>query len=115
MRFHHDTLTIETVSGRPSYHDIRKELLDTVDTAGIENGMLVISSPHTTCSLFFEETMHDTNFFGDDYLHVDINNVMETIIPKMTSEINTTVRGQNTLILEQDYLIPITLQKNGSC
>lgn len=24
MRFHHDTLTIETVSGRPSYHDIRK-------------------------------------------------------------------------------------------
>ena len=86
MRFHHDTLTIETVSGRPSYHDIRKELLDTVDTAGIENGMLVISSPHTTCSLFFEETMHDTNFFGDDYFHVDINNVMETIIPKMTSE-----------------------------
>lgn len=45
MRFHHDTLTIETVSGRPSYHDIRKELLDTVDTAGIENGMLVIFEP----------------------------------------------------------------------
>ncbi len=55
MRFHHDTLTIETVSGRPSYHDIRKELLDTVDTAGIENGMLVISSPHTTCSLFLKK------------------------------------------------------------
>ncbi|OFK58231.1 secondary thiamine-phosphate synthase [Globicatella sp. HMSC072A10] len=86
MKVHHNQLTINTVAGRPSYHDIRKDILNIVDIGGIKNGVLIISSPHTTCSLFFEETMHDTNYFGDDYLHVDINNIMESLVPKMASE-----------------------------
>ena len=30
--------------------------------------------------------MHDTNFFGDEFLQVDINNTLEKIAPRMTSE-----------------------------
>lgn len=81
-----DLIEIKTVLGRNSYHDISDELKKCVEKSKIENGILVVSTTHTTCSLYFEETMHDTNFFGDEYLQVDINNVMEKIAPKMTSE-----------------------------
>ena len=30
--------------------------------------------------------MHDTNFYGDEYLQVDINNTLDRLVPKMTSE-----------------------------
>lgn len=86
MNTFHKTLSVDTVEGRPSYHDIRKDLLDMVKEANIQNGMLVISVPHTTCSVFFDETMHDVNFFGDDFLHVDINEAMDKIAPRMTTE-----------------------------
>lgn len=86
MYFYHDDLSLKTISGRPSYHDIHQSLKKIVSDSKILNGVVVISSPHTTCSLFFDETMHDINFFGDEYLQVDINNVLEKIVPKMTSE-----------------------------
>lgn len=86
MKTFHNSFTIDTVEGRPSYHDIHEELKDLVVKSGVKDGILVVSITHTTCSVFFDETMHDTNYFGDDYLHVDINNVMEKIVPRMTSE-----------------------------
>lgn len=86
MTTFHNLFEINTVQGRPSYHDIRAELIDAVEKSNVKNGMLVVSVPHTTCSLFFEETMHDTNYFGDDFLHVDINEAMDKIAPRMTTE-----------------------------
>lgn len=86
MLFIHDEIKINTVSGRNSYHDIRQNLLDMLENTNVSDGIMVVSTGHTTCSLYFDETMHDCNFFGDEYLQVDINNTMEKIAPKMTSE-----------------------------
>ncbi|MCX8640098.1 YjbQ family protein [Gilliamella sp. B3172] len=86
MKIYHHTLTISTVAGRHSYHDISNALDQFMQHANIQNGQLTIATTHTTCSLFFEESMHDTNFYGDELLHVDINNILEKIVPKMTSE-----------------------------
>ncbi len=86
MNIHHDTIQIKTVAGRPSYHDISDALKKIITQSKIQNGQLTIQTPHTTCSLFFDECMHDTNYFGDEYLHVDINNTLDKIVPQMTSE-----------------------------
>lgn len=86
MRIIHHAIEINTVAGRHSYHDITEELNQFVKQSNIQNGQLTIATTHTTCSLFFEECMHDTNFFGDEFLHVDINNTLEKIVPRMTSE-----------------------------
>ncbi|MDU4787354.1 MAG: YjbQ family protein [Clostridium sp.] len=86
MSVYHKDIQINTVMGRPSYHDIREELNIFVEESNIKNGMLTVSSAHTTCSLYFDETMHDVNFYGDEYLQVDINNTMDRLVPKMTSE-----------------------------
>lgn len=77
MNIYHHSIEINTVAGRHSYHDINNELKQVVQESNIQNGQLTVATTHTTCSLFFDECMHDTNYFGDEYLHVDINNVLE--------------------------------------
>lgn len=70
MKISHSKILLDCVAGRPSYHDIRDELLDAVKQAEVKDGILVAASAHTTCSLYFDETMHDKNYFGDEYLQV---------------------------------------------
>lgn len=84
--YKHNTFMIETVSNRSSYHNITAEIEKTVQSNNVKNGLVVVSTPHTTCSLFYDEVMHDVNYYGDDFLHVDINNLMEKIVPQMKTE-----------------------------
>lgn len=86
MKVYHRSFTIQTVSGRPSYHDIQEELKIIAKQSNVQNGILVIQTIHTTCSFYYDENMHDENYFGDEYLQVDINETMEKIVPKMTCE-----------------------------
>ena len=86
MNIYHDDIVLQTVIGRPSYHDIKQHLIDFVKKSNIKDGLITVSSAHTTCSLYFDETMHDTNFYGDEYLQVDINNTLDRLVPKMTGE-----------------------------
>ena len=72
-------VTLETVKGRASYHDISDEIRENIKKSELKNGCVVISSAHTTCSLYFDECMHDTNYWGDEYLQADINDVMEML------------------------------------
>lgn len=86
MKTYHNLIELHTVQGRNSFHDLREDLEKSVEESQIKDGILVVSSAHTTCSLYFDETMHDVNFYGDEFLQVDINEVMEKIAPKMTCE-----------------------------
>lgn len=86
MLIFHKQITINTVSGRPSYHNITEELKEFAKVSKIKNGMCVVSVPHTTCSVYFDENMHDINYFGDEYLQVDINSIMDRIAPRCTTE-----------------------------
>lgn len=79
-------LTINTVDGRPSYHMITDQVKGAVKESSIQNGMCVVQTTHTTCSVYFDEYMHDKNYYGDDYLQVDLNNVLQKIIPRQTTE-----------------------------
>lgn len=80
------TIGIETVASRHSYHDITDEINKCIEESGIKEGYVVINVPHTTCSIFFEEYMHDHNYFGDEFLQVDINEALEKIAPYNTTE-----------------------------
>lgn len=77
-----DTIKIQSVGGRPSYHNITEEVRAVVAASGITNGICVVQSPHTTCSVIFEEFVHDTDFNGDEYLQVDMNRILDRIIPR---------------------------------
>lgn len=86
MKIYHDNIIVQTVSNRVSYHCITKQAYEILEKSGISDGIIVLSSSHTTCSLFFEEYMHDKNYYGDEYIQVDINNIMERLVPKCNTE-----------------------------
>lgn len=85
MYFHKD-IKVKTVQNRVSYHDITNEAKAIVEESGIKNGIITLTSSHTTCSLYFEEYMHDKNYYGDEYLQVDISEVMDNIVPRCVTE-----------------------------
>ncbi|MDF7639568.1 YjbQ family protein [Lactobacillus sp. ESL0791] len=86
MSFYFEEIHLKTVQGRPSYHCITDEVKEIVKKSEIQNGICLIQTAHTTCSVYYDEYMHDKNYYEDDYLQVDLNNVLEKIVPRQTSE-----------------------------
>lgn len=91
MATYSKTLSLETYAGRVSYLEITEAVKEAVKESGIKNGICVVQSPHTTCSVIFEEYVHDVDFNGDEYLQVDLNRILDRIIPRELSE-NTNYR-----------------------
>lgn len=83
---HKEMVHVTSVGGRPSYHNITQEIKGIVERSGIKNGICVVQSQHTTCSVIFEEYVHDLDFNGDEYLQVDLNRILERIIPRETTD-----------------------------
>ncbi|BDR57045.1 YjbQ family protein [Xylocopilactobacillus apis] len=86
MSFYLEKLELETVEGRPSYHMITDKVKEIVKSSDIKNGICLVQTTHTTCSVYFDEYMHDKNYYEDDFLQVDLNNVLEKVVPRQTSE-----------------------------
>ena len=62
----HKELSFETLGNKATYFEIRQECRDFVRETGIQDGILVVQSPHTTCAVFFEEMVHDFDALGDE-------------------------------------------------
>ncbi|CUH97318.1 hypothetical protein P22_3445 [Propionispora sp. 2/2-37] len=81
-----DSLVVTSNGNRPSYHEITSEVRRVIAESKVQDGIVVVATPHTTCSIFFEEYMHDKNYNGDEVIQVDLNNVMDKIIPRCVTE-----------------------------
>ena len=79
-------LHFETPGNKAMYFNIKQDVVDFVAESGVKDGIIVVQSPHTTCSVIFEEMVHDFDFNGDEYLQVDLNKALEKIFPRETSE-----------------------------
>ena len=86
MKIYQDTIIVQSNGSRPSYHNVTEQVRAIAAASGIENGMCVVQSPHTTCSDIFEEYVHDTDFNGDEFLQVDLNRILDRIIPRERTE-----------------------------
>lgn len=86
MTTYYDQLILVSNGNRVTYHEITEKIKKIVDKSNIKNGICLVSSPHTTCSVIFEEFVHDTDFNGDEYLQVDLNRVLDKIIPRQLSD-----------------------------
>ncbi len=91
MKVHTSQLILRSNGKRVTYHNIIQQVKSIVEESGVTNGMCVVQSPHTTCSVIFEEYMHDTDFNGDEFLQVDLNRILDKIVPRELTE-NTNYR-----------------------
>lgn len=65
----------------PTFHDISKEVMAIVEASGIKNGTCSVVSHHTTCSVMIQETSHDVDTFGLEFLQHDLLDIMRKLVP----------------------------------
>jgi secondary thiamine-phosphate synthase enzyme len=71
---------------RPTFDDVTEQVGEILAKSGIKNGILVVFSQHTTCSVLIQEASDDVNYWGTDLLMQDLVNVLENIIPTCRTE-----------------------------
>ena len=85
MAVYKEQIEVQSHGNSPTYINITPQVRAAIEKSGIQNGICAVISPHTTCSVFFEEFVHDINEDGDEFLQADLNKVLEKIIPDQTS------------------------------
>lgn len=86
MKIRTKELVLQSNGRRVTYHNITEQVKKFVDESGIKNGLCLIQSQHTTCSVVFEEFMHDLDFNGDEFLQADLNLILDKLIPREFTE-----------------------------
>ena len=85
MPVYHESFQIQS-DRRPTFHDVTRQVREALEKSGIRNGILVVYSQHTTCSVLIQEASDDTNYWGTELLMQDLVNVLEKIIPTCRTE-----------------------------
>lgn len=86
MSVHIGKIQLQSKDHMPHFHEVTDEVRKIVEESGIKNGLITVYSHHTTCSVMTQESSHDVNFFGREYMQVDLMEIMEKIIPSCRSE-----------------------------
>ena len=79
-------LNLMSKGGKPTYINITGQVREAIAESGVKEGVCYVISPHTTCSVFFEEFVHDEDENGNDFLQLDLNEVLDKIIPENVRE-----------------------------
>lgn len=85
MSVYHETFRIQS-DRRPTFHDVTAQVQEALRKSAINNGILIVFSQHTTCSVLIQEASDDTNYWGTELLMQDLVNVLENIIPTCRTE-----------------------------
>jgi secondary thiamine-phosphate synthase enzyme len=83
---YHGEIEIQGDLLRPTHEEIRDRVRAIVKESGVKNGICVVYSHHTTCSVVIQECSHDKNLWGTEYLQQDLINIMERLVPTCQTE-----------------------------
>jgi len=81
MKVYRESIDLKSDLGRPTFHDVTKQVKAIVEKSGVKNGICVVYSHHTTCSVMTQECSHDKTYFGLEFLQQDLCNIMEKMVP----------------------------------
>lgn len=79
-------LMLESRHRAVSFHDITEQVRKLVAESRFRDGIVVVYSHHTTCSVITQESAFDYSMTGLETLQQDLVNVMEKMIPTCTTE-----------------------------
>nr|MBQ4318165.1 YjbQ family protein [Clostridia bacterium] len=86
MAVYRGTIELQSRDHMPCFHNVTEGVKKIVAESGIKNGICVVYSHHTTCSVMTQECSHDLNYFGREYLQMDLVEIMEKLIPTCRTE-----------------------------
>ena len=86
MKAVNEKIELQSEGLHPTFHDVTQQVKDLVKESGIQTGMCLVYSHHTTCSVMIQECSHDKTYFGLEFLQQDLCNLMEKFIPTCRTE-----------------------------
>lgn len=69
-----------------TFHDVTEKVKELIKESGITDGIAVVYSHHTTCSVITQECAFDKSMTGLETLQQDLVNVFEEWIPTQRTE-----------------------------
>ena len=85
MTIYHETFTIQSAL-RPTFLDVTEQVEGVLEASGLTEGILVVFSQHTTCSVLVQEASDDVDYWGTEFLMQDLVGALEKIIPTCRTE-----------------------------
>ncbi|HOE84074.1 MAG TPA: YjbQ family protein [Sphaerochaeta sp.] len=67
--------------GRPTFHDVTDQVATLVKGSDFTDGIVMVYSQHTTCSVMIQEQSDDVDYWGEQFIMQDLVGVLDTIIP----------------------------------
>ena len=95
MAVHHATFTVQS-DRRPTFHDVTAQVEEALAQSGIRNGILVVSSQHTTCSVLIQEASDDVDYWGTELLMQDLLTILDGLRPRAGPKGSTTIPDRCT-------------------
>ena len=86
-----------------SFHDITDKVKEICAASGLKNGIVVVYSHHTTCSVITQECAFDMSMTGLETLQQDLVNVFEKIIPTCRYEGMYMHPGPKALVFAEEH------------
>ena len=86
MKVFREAIDVQSTGLNPTFHDVTKQVKEIVAKSGVKDGICVVYSHHTTCSVMVQESSHDKTYFGLEFLQQDLCNIMEKLIPTCRTE-----------------------------
>lgn len=69
-----------------TFHNVTAQVKEAIKKSGIKNGIVVVYSHHTTCSVITQECAFDMSMTGLETLQQDLIDVFEKIVPTCSRE-----------------------------
>ena len=86
MAVYHESFKVKNDKVMPIFHDVTERTKSIVKESNIKNGIVVVYSQHTTCSVLIQEEGQDTTYDDTKYINQDLLDILEKIIPKCRKE-----------------------------
>lgn len=86
MKIYRETINAHSTGLYPTFHKITDQVRDIVARSEVKNGICVVYSHHTTCSVLTQECSFDLAYNGLEYIQQDLTDVLENIIPTCRKE-----------------------------
>ena len=81
MKVFRESFKVQSVGMRPTFHTVTGQVKDIVHRSQVKDGICLVYSHHTTCSVMIQEDSFDETYTGLQYLQQDLCDVFDKIIP----------------------------------
>lgn len=86
MKVYRETIEADSTSLYPTFHKITEKVQEIIDRSEVKNGICVVYSHHTTCSVITQECSFDTAYNGLEYIQQDLTDIFEKLVPTCRKE-----------------------------